>query len=342
MDTDLNSAALQVGKAMNNPIRGLTALRRAGVEFSDAQTTAIEQMVAFGDLAGAQQIILQELTEEFGGSAEAAGETFGGQLQKAKNDVEDLAGQLVESLMPVFEDLVGVVQNVAGWFDSLSDTQKRWIAILVGVAAAAGPVLGIVGSLITVIAGLTLVTGGVILVLGLLAVALVVTWQNWDKIKAAAQEAIGWIIANVPGSLPVMFALVSIVVGLWQALQRSVTVGKQLITTLATIGQQGLSVVLKAYQMLAAAISAAWNAARGLLNTIRDIAGAIPNIPDIRIPGIGALGSVAGIFESSPAGSFTASAGGTPGAAAGDVMPITEEGMRRVMERTISPVVVMN
>src|SRR5258706_384148 len=70
---DFQSAAIQVGKALQDPIQGVTALQRVGVKLTDQQKEQVAAMMKAGDTAGAQKIILAELNKEFGGSAEAAG-----------------------------------------------------------------------------------------------------------------------------------------------------------------------------------------------------------------------------------------------------------------------------
>ena len=72
LGTDLQSSAMQVGKALNDPIAGVSALGRAGVQFTDDQKAMIKSMVETGNVAGAQGIILGELETQFGGSAAAA------------------------------------------------------------------------------------------------------------------------------------------------------------------------------------------------------------------------------------------------------------------------------
>lgn len=90
MGGDLNGAAIQVGKALNDPIKGITALQRVGVSFSDSQKKVIEDLVNTGRGAEAQRMILAELRAEFGGSAEAARNTLGGALEHLKNNWGDL------------------------------------------------------------------------------------------------------------------------------------------------------------------------------------------------------------------------------------------------------------
>lgn len=66
---DLNASAMQLGKALNDPIQGVTALRRVGVQLTDEQENMVKQFMAVGDTASAQRVILDELAKEFGGSA---------------------------------------------------------------------------------------------------------------------------------------------------------------------------------------------------------------------------------------------------------------------------------
>ena len=90
MGQDLKSSAIQLGKALNDPIGQLGALSRTGVTFSDTQKDMIKSMAAAGDMAGAQVLILKELESQFGGSAEAARDTLGGALKGLENAYNDL------------------------------------------------------------------------------------------------------------------------------------------------------------------------------------------------------------------------------------------------------------
>lgn len=97
---DMKSSAIQLGKALNDPIKGITALSRVGVSFTAQQKEQITALVKSGDTMKAQKLILAELNKEFGGSAEAAGNTLSGQLNKAKNSFEELSASIVTLLVP--------------------------------------------------------------------------------------------------------------------------------------------------------------------------------------------------------------------------------------------------
>lgn len=90
LGTDLKSSAIQVGKALNDPIDGISALSRVGVSFTDSQKNLIKSLAESGQMAEAQAVILRELQVEFGGSAEAARNTFGGAIEGLKNSFGEL------------------------------------------------------------------------------------------------------------------------------------------------------------------------------------------------------------------------------------------------------------
>ncbi|AWN24000.1 hypothetical protein DKM44_12800 [Deinococcus irradiatisoli] len=103
---DAAQQALQLGKALNDPIAGISALSRVGVTFSDDQKKVIKSLVETGDTAGAQKIILAELNKEFGGSAEAAGQTFTGQMERAKNALGEVGESIAVRALPLVQQLL--------------------------------------------------------------------------------------------------------------------------------------------------------------------------------------------------------------------------------------------
>jgi hypothetical protein len=105
MGTDAKGGAIQLGKALNDPVAGISALSRVGVTFTEQQKEQIEAMVKVGDVAGAQKIILAELAKEFGGSAAAQAETLAGKLENLKKNLADTAEGMIASLLPAAEQL---------------------------------------------------------------------------------------------------------------------------------------------------------------------------------------------------------------------------------------------
>lgn len=109
MKMDLSSAAQAVGKALDDPINGITSLQRQGFRFSEAQKDVIQALIDTGDMAGAQKIILDELNTTYGGAAEAA-VTASAQIKNAWGDLQEGVG----SFLTGFADSKAAQKVVSG------------------------------------------------------------------------------------------------------------------------------------------------------------------------------------------------------------------------------------
>jgi hypothetical protein len=115
-------AALQLGKALNDPIKGVTRLQRVGVTFTDGQKEQIKNYVKLGQTAKAQGVILHEVQSEFGGSA-AAVATPADKMRTAWHALQEQVGlallpQLAKlanfattTLLPAFSRFVVFIQT---------------------------------------------------------------------------------------------------------------------------------------------------------------------------------------------------------------------------------------
>lgn len=145
MGQDLQSSAVQVGKALNDPIKGLTALQRVGVQFDASQKKLIENFVELGDVASAQRIILQELQKEFGGAATTAANTLGGSLTQLRNAFNNLfeaqtgVGTLTESI----RELTALLQDqgTAAAFQTVSGLIIKAFTGILDTVVAVGKVI---------------------------------------------------------------------------------------------------------------------------------------------------------------------------------------------------------
>jgi phage-related protein len=150
------SNATQLGKALEDPVRGLGALRKAGTTFTAEQQEMIAALVASGDLLGAQNVILDEVESQYGGAAEAA--ALGSEkLRLSLQEVMDVAG---EPLLGVFAELVTGLQPVltvvgeqlGQVFTDLGPVLGDIVAMIPGLLEAFMPLIPILG----VLAGLFL------------------------------------------------------------------------------------------------------------------------------------------------------------------------------------------
>lgn len=141
MKQDLKSSAIQVGKALNDPITGVTALRRVGVQFTDAQEEMIKKMVESGDVMGAQKLILKELETEFGNSAEMAGSTFAGKMDILTHKFDDMKEQVGTALLPVLTEFLDrVIIPLIPYLEQGAEALAGWIGSLAPLAQRAGEI----------------------------------------------------------------------------------------------------------------------------------------------------------------------------------------------------------
>jgi len=129
MGMDLNSAAIQLGKALNDPVANLSALSRAGIQFTKDQKDVIKGLWETGQQADAQRLILAELETQFGGSAKAARDSFGGALKSLGNAFNDLLegdGGL-DNAKGSIEELIDVLQK--------PETKEAFDGLVTGIVA---------------------------------------------------------------------------------------------------------------------------------------------------------------------------------------------------------------
>lgn len=148
LDGDLKSASLQLGKALNDPVKNLSALSRSGIQFSAEQKEVIDNLAKTNRLAEAQGVILSELERQYGGQAEAAAKVGTGALTQLKNQWGDFLEQIGATLMPVVNKIAGALSAVVTVLQKMNPQMREVIVIVVGIAAAIGPLaLGIGGVL---------------------------------------------------------------------------------------------------------------------------------------------------------------------------------------------------
>jgi hypothetical protein len=212
---DPQAAAIMLGKALNDPVKGLTALTRVGVSFSASQIETVKQLAATGQTAKAQGLILTEVERQFKGAAQAAAETDPyRQMNVALGQVSDVLGEAALNVLPSF---TSGIKLVADAFLALPSSTQTSVIALVAVSAALGPVIAAIGTLVTgigaalpVLAALrvalmtqavpalvTFATTMAPLLLPLAAVAgaialVIAAIRHWDEIKAITARVVGY------------------------------------------------------------------------------------------------------------------------------------------------------
>lgn len=123
MGMDLVSAVQTVGKALDDPVKGLGSLQRQGFAFTESQKAMLEEMVKTGRQAEAQKIILDELATTYGGASKAGQNAFQ-QLNIAVGNLQKVIG---ENLAPVVESIATDITELINQFNSLDKGTQTFI-----------------------------------------------------------------------------------------------------------------------------------------------------------------------------------------------------------------------
>jgi hypothetical protein len=168
--------AAQLGKALQDPIKGLTALTRSGVTFTEVEREKIKAMVASGDILGAQNEILSAIESQVGGTAEATA-TGSAKMTVAFGEMQESLGK---ALLPLFEKFVPLV---TGFFDFVAKNSGV-VTVLAGIMGAlAAAILAVnfalnANPIVKVITLIAALAAGVALLINWL----VGLYGGWDKL----------------------------------------------------------------------------------------------------------------------------------------------------------------
>lgn len=177
MGMDLKSSAIQLGKALNDPTQGISALTRNGVTFTEQQKDQIKALQESGHLLEAQKIVLAEVNKEFGNSANI--NDFGDRLTKLGQSIDDAKKALGFALEPalnsILEKMQPVINKLIDWTNAHPQLATA-IVLVSGALAGLVTVVGLIGlALPTIIAIVTTLTPAFVMLagpIGLVALAI--------------------------------------------------------------------------------------------------------------------------------------------------------------------------
>ena len=231
-----DAAAMQLGKALSDPIAGLTALKRAGINFSESQKETIRNLVAQGDLLGAQKLILAEVSSQVGGTAAASATGFD-RMKVALENVaetlgtlllpyfEDLANWITTTIVPVFNEFAAIVgeQGLGAAIGNLSGKFLDWIGNLKGtgemiywvVAAIAALTIGVYAFAVAEAVATVAVSafgvawnasgiGLIVTVIAMIVVAIVAMAIKWQWLRDVLKDVWNAIVTGLQGYINVM------------------------------------------------------------------------------------------------------------------------------------------
>jgi hypothetical protein len=292
---DLSSNSVQLGKALEDPVKGMTALSKSGVTFTDAQKAQIKALEAAHDHLGAQKVVLAAVEGQVKGTAAAtagAGAKMSVAFKEAQvtigNALLPYVAKIKQVLLDVFQFvsansswLLPLVLGLAGVIVAIKlvtttmklfgdamkivkGIQQAWTAITkaatavqiaFNIAMDANPVVLIVIAIVLLVAAL------VILFVKVQAVRDIML-AVWDAVSKAAQVA--------------FHAVLAIIQSVWAWLQKNWPLVLGIL-----LGPIALAAALiwKYWSQISSGAQIAWNtvvgAARAAVNYIVSIPGAI-------------------------------------------------------------------
>jgi hypothetical protein len=172
--------AVQLGKALQDPVKGINSLARSGVTFTEQEKAKIKALVDSNRQLEAQQLVLAAIEKQVKGTGAATAD----EADKAAIAYGELQESIGKLLLPVIEALAPVLAKVA---DFLAQNSEIIVPLVAGIGAAVTAIkLITVAQIAWNIAMGANPIGAVILAIGALVAAGVLLYKNWDKVTAAA------------------------------------------------------------------------------------------------------------------------------------------------------------
>jgi hypothetical protein len=135
---DAESAAKMLGKALNDPVAGMTALSRAGVTFTQSQKDQIKALIESGDLLAAQKVILGEVESQVGGVAGATATSADKFNVLMKNMQEALGLAIMPLLNALMTALIPAIRGLTSFITNFSTAVSDNAGVLRVAVVAVG------------------------------------------------------------------------------------------------------------------------------------------------------------------------------------------------------------
>jgi hypothetical protein len=190
--------AVQLGKALEDPIKGIAALAKSGVTFTEQEKEKIKTLTESGKLLEAQDIVLKAIEGQVGGTAEASASSF----EKMKFALAGVSDTIGDMLLPIIDAIAPKIQAFSQWAQENPDLMKKVVLGFVGFTAAV-IALNIAMSLNP----FTLIAIGIGILVGLLLTA----YHRFDAFKKIVDTVFGaikWWVTNV--TIPVVESLLGV------------------------------------------------------------------------------------------------------------------------------------
>lgn len=204
MGKDPKKSAIQLGKALNDPVKGITALTKVGVTFTDSEKARIETLVKSGKRMQAQKMILRELNSEFGGQAAAQAQPME-KLKTSFNNIAESIGKLAAPFVTKGINwvlkFIGQIKSGQGFGGGVAKLFKDLLNAMKPAAPFVKNVLWPAFKLMAVLWGVQLFAAMKVVTLAMRGIGLALGWIGSHlNLGPAVQGLINW-FKKIPGGL---------------------------------------------------------------------------------------------------------------------------------------------
>ena len=280
---------------LNKSMDGMTSAEKSNIIGTIFNKTDLSSVNALLANTGSTWDSLQKSITESGGAAQQMADTqldnLQGQITILKSALEGLAISFGELLMPAIKQIVGWVQKFVDWLNGLSEGTKKTVVTIALLAAALGPVLIVIGKVISAvtvvpkIAGVintvkgafaalntTMLANPIVLIIAAIAAlvaAFIYLWNNCDGFRQFwidLWENVKQVAITVWNAIKEFFSQV------WEAIKTIFSTVFEVIKTLVTTYFNLYKTIIQTvFNVIKTVITTIWEAIKGVFTTVFNV-----------------------------------------------------------------------
>jgi phage-related minor tail protein len=191
--------AVQLGKALQDPVKGLASLAKAGVTFTAQEKENIKALVESGKQLEAQELILKAIENQVGGTAEASASSF----DKMKFSIASVSDTFGDMMLPVIDALAPKLAEFSAWA-----TENPELLKIAGIAftVLAGSILAVNAAMMLNPA--VLITAGIVA----LGIAIVAAYKKFEGFRTVVRVVVNSIAGYIEGMVNGFIKAINLVI----------------------------------------------------------------------------------------------------------------------------------
>lgn len=286
---EVSSNAKSLGRALQDPIKGMASLGEQGVTFTAQQEEQIRALTETGNLLEAQTLLLDAVAANVGGAAENTANS----TDKMRESIRSAAAAIGENLLPMLETMAAALATASEWIAENTDlvlALGAGMAVLAAVALTVSAVTKVVAGVQAVAAGATwlynaAVKSGTIFNIAMTAAALGLAAAQ--AVAAGASKLFTGALGLLKGALTlitkhpiiaVVTLLAALILSNEEAVAALMAVLEPLLGIFGTLADLASSILVPALDAVRAVVEGVAGAIQWLINLIGSAISAIGDL----------------------------------------------------------------